>query len=301
MSSTLPMNLLNTTFVTFIKEVNEKFNELASLKSRCGDHFIAVGLKQVADDDLKVLEKLFSPRSKFGLGKNLTVEEKTVKCLELLFPALKELDWCSQETPAHTPVYFDLPFQNVCGGNSVSFRIRWAPSFWTVLSFSAKWRMKSNDVKIQINLSSIRRQWHQTVCFSDCSIAVFAISRIHSSKTFGTAESGSRKKCCFGQQLWFCNPTCPPRGGNLPTCPPQRGKSTHLSPHGGKSVPPEGEICPPSGGNPLVQSIPISKCPFLTSLPLRLVSGVQNQQGWMDRFNQSLEGVTKQSSKPNIW
>lgn len=86
---------LTPSFVAFVKEIDDKFAEFLSLKNRCGSSFLSMGLKQVSDADLTALEALFSPRR--GVGKNLTVEEKCVKALEMLYPTLGLLERCSKK------------------------------------------------------------------------------------------------------------------------------------------------------------------------------------------------------------
>ena len=91
----IPNEQLNQTFVSFIGEVNTKFTEFLSLKNRCGVAFLSMAMRQVSTEDLQYLETLFSPNR--GSGKNLTVEQKSVKALELLYPSLKLLDLCQQK------------------------------------------------------------------------------------------------------------------------------------------------------------------------------------------------------------
>ena len=86
---------LTPSFVAFVKEIDDKFAQFLSLKNRCGSSFLSMGLKQVSDADLTALEALFSPKR--GVGKNLTVEEKCVKALEMLYPTLGLLERCSKK------------------------------------------------------------------------------------------------------------------------------------------------------------------------------------------------------------
>eukprot|EP00434_Breviolum_minutum_P019757 symbB.v1.2.017433.t1/scaffold1360.1/size203234/4 len=87
----VPNNQLTEEFVAVINNINVKFSDFLALKNRCGGHFIEMGLRQVNISDLQVLEKMFSTNRR-GTGKNLTVEEKMQRTLEMLFPSLKMID-----------------------------------------------------------------------------------------------------------------------------------------------------------------------------------------------------------------
>ena len=98
----VPNDRLPPSFLLFISEMNDKFSEFLGLKSRCGDAFITMGLRQMSDTDLKYLDTLFAPKR--GFGKNLTVEEKMLKALEAIYPPLlsvvlaqKKLDHTRQD------------------------------------------------------------------------------------------------------------------------------------------------------------------------------------------------------------
>ena len=87
----VPNNQLTEEFVAVINNINVKFSDFLALKNRCGGHFIEMGLRQVNISDLQVLEKMFSTNRR-GTGKNLTVEEKMQRTLEMLFPSLKMIE-----------------------------------------------------------------------------------------------------------------------------------------------------------------------------------------------------------------
>ena len=92
----VPSNQLSEDFQTFASSINQKFSAFLVVKNRCGGRFLEIGLKQIASEDLQILERMFATNRRGG-GKNLTIEEKMVRTIEMLFPTLKMLDKCERK------------------------------------------------------------------------------------------------------------------------------------------------------------------------------------------------------------
>eukprot|EP00438_Fugacium_kawagutii_P021474 Skav234983 [mRNA] locus=scaffold122:207824:209032:+ [translate_table: standard] len=90
----IPNDNLPVKFIEFLNEEKVKIGELLSLKGRLGEQFIRTCLKQLDVETLVSLKNIFDTnRAKRG-EKNLTVNEKIAKALNLIYPQVKVFENC---------------------------------------------------------------------------------------------------------------------------------------------------------------------------------------------------------------
>ena len=275
---------LTPSFVAFVKEIDDKFAEFLSLKNRCGSSFLSMGLKQVSDADLTALEALFSPRR--GVGKNLTVEEKCVKALEMLYPTLGLLERCSKKME-HTHQDIMLSLLWSCLPTSfINIKKMWGRFLLTVQPSITK--LSTNLDVVGTNLDSLKwmqMQWRLTVFCSDCFRKEAPFDRLllrRHQKPYRTAWQKGKTAflACFWSVPW-CGALCPLMWGAL--------------------SPDVGRIVPRCGAHCLVIWIPFRD--RLMPRPTRFGNPVVFRVWLLVRYSTSFQenDLAKQPTELDIW
>eukprot|EP00438_Fugacium_kawagutii_P012994 Skav204137 [mRNA] locus=scaffold4340:64785:77175:+ [translate_table: standard] len=86
---------LPQSFKTFLQEsITDKVNEFMLMKSTIGQNYVATCLRTLPMDSLKVLQTIFTHKQG---TKKLSNEEKAVRCLQVLFPAMATIAKCQSK------------------------------------------------------------------------------------------------------------------------------------------------------------------------------------------------------------
>ena len=93
----LPNEQLPDEIIALVAKVNTKYAEFLTIRQRCGQHFTALGLKQLSQEDLAFLEGLFKSNRAKTQGRNLTTEEKFIQATHILFEPIKMLNNCEKK------------------------------------------------------------------------------------------------------------------------------------------------------------------------------------------------------------
>ena len=85
------LNTLPDEFQNYVRSIKEQISNLQVLRTRigAGGGFVSACLKQVSDEDINML---YSILTKKGAGKNYTADEKSEKCLFILYPSLVKME-----------------------------------------------------------------------------------------------------------------------------------------------------------------------------------------------------------------